>query len=456
MKIKITILILGFAIMMGSCDKMLNFEPGNEILADQALQTTNDLDKLLNSCYDVMANTYYGAYQNLGELLSANLSAPRINNDYNEVFNRATIFFNGTVGGLYGEPYIAIFRANTLLESFDYIEDLKQEDRQRIEAEAKFIRAVAHFDLVNLFGQPYGYTSDNSHLGIVVRTSSSFDIPPRSTVADVYNQVIEDLNFAKDNLPEQNGIYPTKYAAEAMLARVYFQMNDFENAANAANVVISEGPYMLDSLNARWSSDISTENVFTLIVLATENRNNALISNYRSDNNEIPELYASRSYVEDLYGSSIPTSDERSQWFTKISPTSPNYYYNIGKFNSDYFNIPYLHLTEILLIHAESLAEMGSSLSTAVDDINKIRDRAGVSLLNENSTVETIINAARVERAKELIGEGRYVFDLKRRGALGEDITIREAPWNCNGMVLQFPISENTSNFEMNPTGGCN
>jgi hypothetical protein len=435
---------------------MLNFEPGDEILAEDALETPDDLQKLLNSCYDVMANTYYGAYQNLGELLSANLASPRVNNDYTEVYNRATIFFNGTVGGLYGEPYIAIFRANTLLESFDYVEGLSQEDQQRIEAEAKFIRAVGHFDLVNLFAQPYGYTSDNSHLGIVLRTNSSFDIPSRSSVADVYDQIILDLNFAAQNLPEQNGIYANRYAAEAMLSRVYFQMNDFQNAASAANVVITEGPYMLDSLNARWSTNISTENIFTLVVLATENRNSALISNYRSDNNEIPELYASNDYVEGLYGPVIPTSDQRSLWFTKMDPTSPNYYYNIGKFNNNYFNIPYLYLTEILLIHAESLAELGSDLFTAVDNINMVRARAGVSLLNENADVQTIINAARVERAKELIGEGRYVFDLKRRGALGEDITIRQAPWNCNGMVLQFPISENTSNFVMNPTGGCN
>lgn len=455
MKLKISFLILSFAIITVSCDKMLNFEPGDEILADEALETPDDLQKLLNSCYDVMANTYYGAYQNLGELLSANLSSPRVNNDYTEVYNRATIFFNGTVGGLYGEPYISIFRANTLLESFDYIEGLNDEDRQRIEAEARFIRALSNFDLVNLFAQPYGYTSDNSQLGIVLRTSSTSDILPRSTVAEVYDLILSDLTFAADNLPEQNGVYANSYAAQAMLARVYFQMNDFENAAAAATEVIN-GPYVLDSLNARWSDVISSENIFTLVVLSTENRSSPLITNYRSDNNDIPELYASRSYVEELYGPAIPTSDERSEWFVKMSPASPNYYYNISKFNANYFNIPYLYLTEILLINAESLAEMGTDLFTAVGDINKVRARAGVSLLNENADVQTIINAARVERAKEFIGEGRYVFDLKRRGALGEDITIRNAPWDCNGEVLQFPISENTANFVMNPTGGCN
>ncbi len=455
MKIKVIITLFSLAFILGSCDKILELKPGNEELYEDALQTTEDLQNLLNSSYDVMANTYYGAYQNLGELISYNLAIPRAHNDYTEVYNRATIFFNGTVGDLYGEPYTSIYRANFLMESYDFIDDLKEEDRIRLEAESKFIRGLSHFEITNLFAQPYGFTSDNSHLGIPIRLVVKPDPLPRSTVKEVYDQILADLNYAKDNLPDHNGIYADKYAAYAMLARVYFQMNDFEKAAEASAVVINEGNYMLDSLNARWSESISSENIFTLVIASSDSRNKAF-NNYRSDNTEIPELYASREYVEGLYGQSIPTSDERSEWFVKMAPTSPNYYYNINKFNKNYFNIPFLHLSEILLIHAESLAEQGIQLSTAVDDINLIRQRAGVSFLNENSTPEAIIAAARVEREKEMIGEGRIVFDLKRRGAKGENIEIRNAPWDCNGMALQFPISENSTVFVMNPTGGCN
>ena len=455
MKIKSIITLLSLVFILGSCDKLLDLEPGNEVLEDEALQTTEDMQNLLNSSYDVMANTYYGAHQNLAELLSYNLSIPRTHNDYTEVYNRATIFFNGTVGDLFGEPYTSIYRVNYLMDSYDLIQDLSDADRVRLEAESKFIRGLSHFEITSLFAQPYGYTSDNTHLGIPLRTSVTPEALPRSTVKEVYDLVISDLNYAKDNLPEHNGIYADKYAAYAMLARVYFQMNDFEKAAEAAEVVISEGNYMLDSLNSRWSESISSENIFTLVIASSDNRNKAF-NNYRSDNTEIPELYASREYVEGLYGQNIPTSDERSKWFVKMTPTSPNYYYNINKFNRNYFNIPLLHLSEILLIHAESLAEMGTQLSTAVNDINLIRERAGVSFLNENSSAQAIIAAARVEREKEMIGEGRIVFDLKRRGAKGENVEIRNAPWDCNGMALQFPISEQTSVFVMNPTGGCN
>ena len=67
--ISIAILTLGFV----SCDKMLNYAPDGAILAEDALKTPDDAQRLLNSCYDVMANVFDGSYQNLSELLGNNL-----------------------------------------------------------------------------------------------------------------------------------------------------------------------------------------------------------------------------------------------------------------------------------------------------------------------------------------------------------------------------------------------
>ena len=55
------------------------------------------------------------------------------------------------------------------------------------------------------------------------------------------------------------------------------------------------------------------------------------------------------------------------------------------------------------------------------------------------------------------MGEGLWVDQLKRRGARGENINVRNAPWNCNGMAIQCPQSEGTGvSFVFNPQGGCN
>ena len=457
------LLIMMLASTWTACDKLLDIPPPDEsVVFEDALNTTEDMQSLLNSCYDVMANAYYGEQQNLSELLSDNLDAPYNHNDYNEVYIFHTIFFNGTIGSFYEKPYIAIMRVNSMFENFDRINDLTPETKLRFEAEGHFIRAVNHYEVLQLFAQPWGYTPDNSHLGIAIRDHLSFDPVPRATVKQVYDFVINDLKFAEENLPDNNVIngvpYADKWAAKAMLARVYFQMNDFEKAAQYAGEVINSGRFALAGLNDRWSQDISSENIFTLIVELNDNRSAALIGNYRSDNNDLPTLRVTRDYFENLYvdGENATPNDARKDWFVIKDGDSPNYFYAVTRFNADYLNIPFLHLTEMLLIHAESLAELNMDLGTAVNDLNMIKERAGIGLLGEGTTADVIIKHARLERKKEMIAEGRYAYDLKRRGAKGEDITVRGAPWNCPGMILQFPNSENTSNFIMNETGGCN
>ena len=459
----LTIISIGIlATSWVSCDKLLDIDPDEDAnfqVIDSAMQTTADMQALLNSCYDIMANSYAGNQQNLSELLSNALNTPYNHDDYSEVYNRNTLFFNGTIGGYYGDPYTAIMRANTIFESFDRIEDLTPENKLRFEAEGRFIRAVNHYEIAQLFAQPYGYTADNSHPGVALRSEVNIDPIPRSTVAEVFTSVIEDLKFAEENLPLSNvtnGIpYADKWAAKAMLARVYFQMNDFQNASDYASEVIDQGPFALGSLDARWSDDISTENIFTLVKSLQYNDGSSLRDNYRADNN-LPTLRASKEYYEVLYGLGGTPSDERRNWLNVQEAGLSTEFYSVNRFDDETFNIPFLNLTEIMLIRAESNGELGSDLLSAINDLNLIKQRAGIGSLNEGSSAIVVISNAQSERVKEMLGEGRYAYDLKRRGANGEDIMVRGAPWDCDGMILQFPNSENTSNFDMNETGGCN
>lgn len=447
------------SLLISSCEKALEFkrEPEDATLLTDALQTPEDMQQLLISCYDVTTNAYYGRQQRLAELLGDNLAAPNSNDDLNEVYIRNTIFFNGTISNFYQEPYIAIYRINILLENFYLIDGLTNEDRTRIEAEARFLRALNHFEVVNLFAQPYDANSNNQHLGIVLKESSSFDPQPRASVAAVYESILSDLNFAKNNLPESNGVFANKAAAYAMLARVYFQMNNFQEAVNHVNYV-ANGGYSIGAEIDRWMNEAASENILTLYVQEADGRSNDFGS-FRPTN-EIPTLVASVEYYEQLYGSgdlANPT-DVRKDWFEFRQIGSADPFYAIYKFDADFFSIPYLHLTELLLIRAESLAELGTDLGTAVDDINQIRTRGGIGLIGADSTPDQIKAFAQHERKKEMIGEGRWVFDQKRRGTLGDlpNNEVRGVPYNCNGMILQFPIAENTEVFEMNPAGGCN
>jgi len=451
MKKHIYIIALIFsAFAFQACDKMLDLQPEDVVVAEDALQTPDDLQRLLNSCYDVLGNLYDGRVQIMSELLSDNLAIPDNNNDYRAVYNRETTFFTSYTGGVYTDLYRAIYRVNTLLNSFEFIDGLSDSERVRIESEAKFIRAICHWQLVSLWAQPYGYTPNNTHLGIVLRTQPDNQAFPRASVGDVYSLINSDLAFARTNLPIENGNYANRYAASGLSALVNMQMMNFQAAADFATEAI-DGPFLLDSLN-RFTPNVSRETVFGVISLNVDNRNEALRDNYRSDNNSNPQLGLSDDLVNTL---NFNPSDERiDKWLLPATGRTL-----VSKFDREVFNIPVIYLTQLKLIRAEALATLGSNLDLAIEDINDIRNRAfnGGNQLSGSSTAAVVVTAARQEFRKETICEGWWANHLKRFGAMGETVTIRGASWDCPGMAIQFPNAESSvSGFIFNEEGGCN
>ncbi len=145
-------------------------DTGSNVLPSEAFQTSEDLKELLNSAYDVLANTYNGTYQNLPTLMTDNLIRPINQDNYVSVWLRRSTIFNSTVGDGFKQHYIAILRANTVLENLDNVTGLSASDRSKYEAEAHFIRALCHFEVVRCWAQPYGFTPSNSHPGIAIES----------------------------------------------------------------------------------------------------------------------------------------------------------------------------------------------------------------------------------------------------------------------------------------------
>jgi hypothetical protein len=117
-------------------------------------------------------------------------------------------------------------------------------------------------------------------------------------------------------------------------------------------------------------------------------------------------------------------------------------------------------LTQMHLIRAEALAKSGGDLTTATADINAIIQRAytdNSKIVPAGSTAQQIITATRAQRRIELLFQGDRTPEIKRLGAVEtENIFVRGHRWDCPGFLLQFPITEKTTIFEINPTGGCN
>lgn len=455
-----------------SCEKMLTVQTENQIKSiDELIETPQDAQNVLNGAYDVLANTLSGRIQNINELLSSNLIEPNLNYDLAAVYNRSTNTVNTTVNNIYQDLYLGIFRSNLILGSVKNIEGIGEVEQTRLESEAKFVRAISHFWVLKTWAQPWGYSSDNSHLGIVLRKEAGQTPIPRSTVKECYDFIQQDLKEAYNGLPESNGVYANKYAAAALLAYTYFLQNDFGNCVNYCNIVINSGQYHLDT-------SIDTFHAWSLEAQGTPNPelifgSSSIFSESYQDSRVrgIADMYrsysvsgATLSLSYEAYNQiALTPADLRNAWIKHSGSQYQLTRYGDVETNSaniNYFDFPILRLTVIKLIRAESLAELGQNTSQAIDDLNDIRNRAFLPGTNEVSgfaSPSEIIAFARDEFQKETLSEGLYVDQLKRRGARGENILIRNAPWNCDGMAIQFPLSESTgADFIFNPRGGCN
>ena len=450
-----------------SCERILDFKANtdSQIPADSAILNIEDAEQLLVSVYDVAANAFSGRFQNIPEVMSDNMADPLgLNGEYAQIYRWTSSFFNGSFGGEYRDAYISIYRANTLLEEVANLEGATPESVKRISAEAKFIRALCHYQVVRIWAMPYGYTADNSHLGIPLKLSADQTPQMRATVAQVYAAIEQDLLDAELDLPTSNGIFANQMSAKALLAKVYLEMGDFTKAKTKASGVINSGTYSLEQdltkrFNDHVNDNLPAEFIFTLVSTneigasgpIVDERGQGFVGNYRSDDpNSNPALKASI----DLYvAATSDTSDLRGQlWYDVRSAGTPDENYVISKFDASFIDVPLLHLTDMYLTYAECNVRLnGDSDGSGLSMVNALRQRAGLSDLTGLSLV-SVMN----ERRLELSAEGDRLFQLKREGVLGEIQKIRGVDWDCPGMILQFPNFEGTAQgFIYNEEGNC-
>lgn len=444
------ILFLFVLASLGGCKKYLTAPPIDATTKAEVIKDEAGLISVMNGSYKKLNESIFGGkYQVFSELLADNLDGSNLNTDFGEIFNRRSSIFGDYKKFFYQDIYQANYRANTVLENLSVATTKKD----NLEGQARFIRGLAHFVTVRLFAQPYGFTPNNDHLGVPLRLSTEITPGVRATVKQVYDQIIADLKIAETKLPDDNGGYATKWAAKALLARVYFSMNDFTNAYAYSDQVIRSGKFIFETdYTKRFSLGLSTEAIFSMINSPNSyDAGGELRAQFKSDVN-IPTL----RFTSALF-TSIASNDARKLWFDAVKYAGSIV---TTKYNKDRFNVPVLHLTEMKLIRAESAAELGTNLSVAIQDVNDIMNRAygGAKTLPANSSASLIKTNVRYERSIEMVAEGDRLYEIKRIGARGENIDKRGSVWNCPGFILQFPQEELGSNvnFIPNPEGGCN
>lgn len=377
----------------------------------------------------------------------------------------------------WGKFYNYIFVCNAAIEGLSTSTTLSTSVKQQLLGEAKFMRAFCYFYLVNLYGDvPLALSTfweANSRLS-------------RSSKQLVYEQIIKDLQNAQELLSSDyldanlqvysvnqlEKVRPSKWAAIALLARVYLYTEQWSNAEMTATLVINH-TFGLPLLTNAFLKN-SQEAIWQLQpILSGRNTRDAelFLLPVTGPNSNFP------AYLSPYLLAAFEGGDQRRynrNWVDSVKVGSTTYYFpykykaginsgitTIGQL-SEYVMV--LRLAEQYLIRAEARSRL-DNLSGGVSDLNVIRSRAFISNGNYSGIIEknAILTAILHERQVEFFSEwGHRWFDLKRTGKIDSIMTIvrptkaNGAPWESYMQLFPVPFSDIQANNNLQQNPGYN
>ena len=437
--------ILIFSILsavMGGCEKSLDFEVKDRITLDNFFETSDDAVASVNAIYDALGDVdlYNSSLWLIQDLASDDCDALATWNDPNaHQFDRYTLQANNNyTTHIWRASYQLITRANLSIER---IPDISMDEslKARLLGEAKFLRGLNYFNLVRLYGD----------VPLVLQTESDIDdyLVPRTDRAEVYDQIIQDLQEASGVLPKTYSGSSlgraTRGAALGTLAKVYLTLGQWEPAAEKALEVINLNVYSLwDDFtdNFKEAHKNGKESVFSVQFYS------GLVSeNSRIVISGLPSIYAFPAGV----GIILPTDDLLNSFEEGDYRYEATFFEEYNYFGNNTFephiwkhwdqdayppdktgqsgaNFPVMRYSEILLIYAEALNELNQGpTQDAYDAVNQVRERArngveGVLPDLSGLSYAAFRDAVLKEKRCETVNEGQRWFDLVRTGNLEE------------------------------------
>lgn len=343
--------------------------------------------------------------------------------------------------------YSAIKNANNCITGLEASNTLTPAVKSQLLGEAKTFRAFCYFQLVNIFGGVPLVLADG-------QDAFNKALLPRSTVAEVYAQIVKDLTEAQALLPvAYAGTLRgriNKHTATALLARVYLYLKDYTNADVQATQVISSGTY---SLPAPELAFVNSSNEI-LWQIATNLGISIQGASYLTPVNVIP-TYTLGDVIYRSFES--PADLRRSNW-TLVKNIGGKAYYGITKYkvsagSGNEYNVV-LRLAEVYLIRAEARAQL-NNLAGARADLNTVRTRAGLPTLSTTLTQSEVLVAVEQERKVELFGEwGHRWFDLKRTDRAVQVLTGLKPAFKTTSLLFPIPQSQIIANTNLTQNPG--
>lgn len=376
------------------------------------------------------------------------------------------------IGNIWRGAYQVINRANIVINQLENTEIDGVDDalNNRLIGEARFLRALAYFHLVRLFGDvPLRTVPETQNFAI-----------ERSPESEVYDQIIEDLEFGEQNLPDAYSTAElgraSRWAATGLLSKVYLTLGQWAEASDKALEVMNSGQFSLVEVDEPidfqqiFGPDVltSTEEIFSLKHARIEGFGFEPLwlmhragSGYSLGNNAHAWYGNLDSWLGEWIGQLDGPDLRPNDWLYNgefdeqfLSPEIPMLFKKFRDTESDPpgNDFPVLRYAEILLIYAEAEAmENGGPTADAYTAANQIRRRAYGRDLNTPDpeadfpaglSAEAFQDEILLERAKEFVMEGKRWYDLLRTGTALEVIGENSGPIKANieERHLKWPI----------------
>ncbi len=446
MKKLVLLSIMAGLLLVSSCEKFLDLSPIDQIGSNGFYTNTQEVEAGVIAIYDGMQAMVMTEYA-LTEMRSDNSKTKNSEGEWAQFEDMNVQPTSATVSAYWSNNYNIIFRANTVLENLGVVTN--SATKNQFEGEAKFARALSHFNLVRAFG-------DVPVIDKVIGPNDKEYFKRKST-AEVYAFIIDDLEDAIGFLPGRSGIgegRATSGAANALLGKVYLTMGNYTAAKTALDAVVTSGNYgMATTYNGVFYSERNTEIIFAVQFIPDDAKDSEIFSYDFTWKGRASGL----NYPTDDLMASLEVGDTRAStlfYFEPLAGSSGRF--ECGKFRAitaansqlggnDWIVLRY---ADVLLMRAEAIMAGAASTTDAValGAVNLLRGRAGLTPL-ATLTKEDLLK----ERRVELAFENHRLYDLIRLGyadaVMGAFAVTTEANFTYSSTDLLLPIPQRERNL---------
>jgi hypothetical protein len=451
-------------LLNGCSEERLDLYPLTDISEGTFYQNVTQIQSAADDVYRQMGRIYgarsipslYGTlFSDNGEVISQLAGNPR----YQPIDRHQLVADNPQIEYIWDVAYNAIFICTNVIEVIETTEvEMDETLKNRMLAEAMLVRSLTYFNLVRAFGAVPLITE-------VISTEQAYNYL-RESPDKVYQQIINDLTFAKANLPPNYSGGDvgrvTKYSAAAILAKVHMQQEDMVAAQAELEFIIDSNQFSLDANN---DGTVNVQDYFYLFLSDTKNSKASILeaqymSGINAANSDHQESFS--PYAEDWKhplieqailrgtGFNIPTDDLSSAFeegdpreevtvvpgYVNLAGSFIEYPFTLKYFDPDWYNagqnFEIIRYADILLMYAE--------VTGNPDYLNMVRERAGLPPFGTSAypsdQYPTLESAIAYERRVELSMEMHRYFDLVRNG-MAVEVMQSQVPGDVK---ILFPI----------------